>query len=67
MADPGFREGVRQLPKVLLFFNFFAENCMKMKEFEPKGGGVPGASLDPPVRSSISIWGGGRQSFTFDD
>ena len=32
-----FLEGVRQLPKVLLFFNFFAENCMKMKEFGPPG------------------------------
>ena len=42
----------RQLPKVLLFFNFFAENCMKMKEFRPPGGGarVPGAPpLDPPM------------------
>ena len=36
--------GVRQLPKVLLFFNFFAENCMKMKEFGPPGD-VPGAPL----------------------
>ena len=40
-----FREGVRQLPKVLLFFNFFAENCMKMKEFGLPGGRVPGAPL----------------------
>ena len=32
-----FSEGVGQLPKVLLFFNFFAENCMKMKEFGPPG------------------------------
>ena len=39
-----FPRGVRQLPKVLLFFNFFAENCMKMKEFGPLGGArVPGA------------------------
>ena len=28
-----FPEGVRQLPKVLLFFNIFAQNCMKVKEF----------------------------------
>ena len=41
-----FPRGVRQLPKVLLFFNFFAENCMKMKEFGPPGGArVPGAPL----------------------
>ena len=32
-----FPRGVRQLPKVLLFFNFFAENCMKMKEYWPGG------------------------------
>ena len=38
--------GVRQLPKVLLFFNFVPENCMKMKEFGPQGGAcVPGAPL----------------------
>ena len=38
VPDPGFPPGgggVRQLPKVLLFFNFFAENYMKMKEFGP--------------------------------
>ena len=40
-----FPRGVRQLPKVLLFFNFFPENCMKMKEFGPPGGRVPGAPL----------------------
>ena len=38
--------GVRQLPKVLLFFKFFTENCMKMKEFGPPGGGhVPSVPL----------------------
>ena len=37
-ADPGFsRGGVRQLPKVLLFFKFFAENSMKKEEFGPPG------------------------------
>ena len=36
----------RQLPKLLLFCNFFAKNCMKMKEFGPPGGArVPGAPL----------------------
>ena len=43
-----FQRGVCQLPKVLLFFNFFVENCMKMKEFGPRGG-VPGAPLNPPM------------------
>ena len=45
---------MRQLPKVLLFFNFFAENCMKMQEFGTpmEGARVPGAPLDPPVHAS---------------
>ena len=38
-----FLRGVGKLAKVLLFCKFFAENCMKMKEFAP--GGVPGAPL----------------------
>ena len=45
-----FPRGVRQLPKVLLFFNFVPENCMKMKEFGVPGGGR--ASLAPPLRSA---------------
>ena len=33
----------------LLFCKFLAKNCMKMKEFGPRGGArVPGAPLDPP-------------------
>ena len=47
-----FPRGVRQLPKMLLFFNFFAENCMKMKEFGPPGG-VPGAP--PWIRKCLSF------------
>ena len=42
------RGGVRELPKVLLFFNFFAENSKKMEEFGPRGD-VPGASLGSPT------------------
>ena len=34
----------------LLFNQIFPENCMKMKEFGPRGGArVPGAPLDPPL------------------
>ena len=55
-----FSEGVQQLPKVLLFFKFFVENCMKMKEFEPPGGRASLAplSLDPPMlgHDSGSKW-----------
>ena len=41
-----FPEGGHQLPKWDYFFNYFAENCMKMKEFGPLGGPrVPGAPL----------------------
>ena len=51
MADPDFPEGVRQLPKVLLFFKFFAENCMKMKQFG--AGGRPGTP--PWIRQCIGM------------
>ena len=48
VADPGFSRGGAPIPKLGLFCNFIAENCMKMKEFG-RGGGtrVPGAPLDP--------------------
>ena len=49
-----FPREVRQLPKMLLFFNFFEEICMKMKEFGPQGALVPGAPLDPPMETFIS-------------
>ena len=34
------------IPKIAIIFQFFAENCMKMKEFGPQGEGD--ASLAPP-------------------
>ena len=45
VADPGFSPGGAPTPKSTIIFQFFAENCMKMKEFGPPGGGarVPGA------------------------
>ena len=46
VADPGFSRGGALTPKsAIIFLFFFAENCMKMKEF-----GSPGrrASLAPP-------------------
>ena len=49
VADPGFSSGGgAPTPKGAIIFQFFAENCMKMKEFGPRGGGggrVPGAPL----------------------
>ena len=55
MADPGFtRRGV-PTPQVgganLLFCPIFTENCMKMKEFGPRGGGARPwhPPLDPPM------------------
>ena len=48
MADPGFSPGGgAPTPKSAIIFQFFAENCMKMKEFGPPGGGR--ASLAPPL------------------
>ena len=37
VADPGFSPGVRQLPKIAIIFHIIAKNCMKMKEFGPRG------------------------------
>ena len=39
VADPGFSLGGRGVPtpKVDVLTYFFAENCMKMKEFVPRG------------------------------
>ena len=48
VADPGFSRG----EKVLLLLNFFAENCMKMEESKPRGGGGTRPwrpPLDPPM------------------
>ena len=40
VADPGFSPGGAPTPKSAIIFQFFAENCMKMKEFGPPGGGA---------------------------
>ena len=44
LADPGFSPGGAPTPKSAIIFQFFPENCMKMKEFALPGGGarVPG-------------------------
>ena len=54
MADPGFsRGGGAPTPKLGLFCNFFAENCMKMKEFGPPGGASLTPPLDPPMQTDL--------------
>ena len=46
VADPGFSPGGAPTPKSAIIFQFFAKNCMKMKEFGAPGGArVPGAPL----------------------
>ena len=41
VADPGFSPGGgAPTPKSAIIFHFFAENCMKMKEFGPPGVGA---------------------------
>ena len=52
VADPGFSPGGgAPTPKSAIIFQFFAENCMKMKEFGPPGGRASLAPpLDPPMR-----------------
>ena len=42
-----FPQGGAPTPKIAIIFQFFSENCVKMKEFGPRGGGR-GASLAPP-------------------
>ena len=42
LVDPEFSLRGAPTPKVDVLTNFFAENCMKMKEFGPKGARVPG-------------------------
>ena len=49
VADPGFSPGGAPTPKSAIIFQFFAKNCMKMKEFGPPGGR---ASLAPPLGSA---------------
>ena len=39
MANPGFSSGGAPTPKIAIIFQILAENCMKMKEFGPPGGG----------------------------
>ena len=47
-----FLKGEAPTPKVGLFFQLFAENCMKMKEFGPRGASlVP--PLDPPMQNAL--------------
>ena len=51
VADLGFSPGGAPTPKIAIIFQIFAENCMKMKEFGPPGGGVSLAPLplDPAM------------------
>ena len=46
-----FPQGGAPTPKSAIIFQFFAENCMKMKEFGPQGGGARPwhPPLDPPM------------------
>ena len=53
-------EGAHQplsLGENLLFDKVFAENCMKMKETGPGGGGVldPKPPLDPPIQRGMVL------------
>ena len=43
VADPGFSWGGAPTPKIAIIFQFFAENCTKMKESGPRGARIPGA------------------------
>ena len=47
-----FPQGGAPTPKSAIIFQFFAKNCMKMKEFGPPGGGARPwrPPLDPPMQ-----------------
>ena len=50
VADPGFSwRGGAPTPKSAIILQFFAENCMKIKEFGPPEVGVTAPPLDPPM------------------
>ena len=53
-----FSEGGAPTLKLGLFCQFckFAENCMKMKEFRPRGAVPWGSPLDPPILSVHGLW-----------
>ena len=54
VADLGFSPGGAPTPKVGVLIYYFAENCMKMKEFGPPGGGASLAPpLDPPMKWDV--------------
>ena len=48
-----FPEGGAPTPKILLFCEYFAENCMKMNEFGPPGG--PRIPVTPPRPDNVNI------------
>ena len=48
-----FPHGGAPTPKITIIFQIFAKNCMKMKEFGPPGGRIPGA----PLGSANGIYG----------
>ena len=53
MADAGFPRGEAPTPDsgapTYYFAKDFAENCVNVKEFIPRGGVHPGAPLVPPL------------------
>ena len=44
-----FPQGGAPTPKSAIIFQFFPENCMKMKEFGPRGGGGGARPWRPPL------------------
>ena len=54
-----FPQGGAPTPKSTIIFQFFAENCMKMKEFGPPGGDARPwrPPLDPPIPISLELGG----------
>ena len=50
-----FPRGVRQLPKLLLFFKFLPKTAWKWKNLDPQGGASLAPPLDPPMINILSF------------
>ena len=62
-----FPQGGAPTPKIAIIFHIFAENCMKMKEFGPPGGGAHPwrPPLDPPMSTHFKLEKSNQPKLTF--
>ena len=64
-GDPGLSPWGAPTPKNAIIFQFFLENCLKMKEFRVPGGAHHWhPSLDPPM---VTFSSGAKQIHAFEN